>query len=245
MGPIETHEVLGSTQTRAVDLARSGTPDFTVVAARFQSAGVGRLDHAWSSPVGGLYCSVVAPSPAAPPSLFPLAIGAELSTRLAARWGVDARLKWPNDLLVPGGRGRARKLAGILVDRVEGPAGPRLVAGVGVNVRSRAEDFPPELKPRVTTLAEILPSPPELDAVREEVVGAVRSSVELLASPEGTERLLERCRRLLFGVGRPALVDGRPVGIVRSVADDGALLLADGPAEVHIYAGDLTVLEAQ
>ncbi len=245
MGPVETHEVLGSTQRRAVDLARSGTPDFTVVAARFQSAGVGRLDHVWASPVGGLYCSVVAPSPPAPPALFPLAVGTELGARLAARWGIRARLKWPNDLLVPDPTGRGRKLAGILVDRVEGPAGPRLVVGIGVNVRSRVADFPPELQPRVATLADLLPEPPAVEAVREEAVGAVRASVDLLGSAGGTARLLERCRRLLFGVGRPALVDGRPMGILRSVAEAGALLLADGPAAVHIYAGDLTVLEAQ
>lgn len=244
MGPDETHEVLGSTQERAADLARRGAPDFTVVSARRQTAGIGRLDHAWESPTGGLYCSVIAPSPPTPPTLFPLAVGEELSRRLAARWAVRARIKWPNDLWVAEPGSLPGKLAGILVDRVETPIGPRLVAGIGVNVRSRRADFPVGLRGAVVTLAELLPEPPTIEAVCDEAVASVRAATRSLATPDGCARVVAGCRRSLFGVGRPALVDGRPLGLIRSVAEDGALTLADGPAEVRVYAGHLTVLEA-
>lgn len=243
MGPLEAYDVIASTQARARELARTGAPDFTVVTARRQTTGLGRLDHRWASPEGGFYGSVVAPSASAPAPLVPLAVGAELVERLA-RWHVVARLKWPNDLFVTGPGGPPRKLGGILVDRVASGSGPRLVVGLGLNVRPARADFPPELRDRIAILDELTPDRPSFEEVRDDCVRAVRAAVAAVAAPAGRDAVLARCRAALFGVGRPALVDGKPRGIIRGLGDAGELTLADGPAEVRVFAGDLTVLEA-
>jgi BirA family biotin operon repressor/biotin-[acetyl-CoA-carboxylase] ligase len=132
---VEHHDSLDSTNRRARDLAREGA-DRTVVVADGQTGGRGRRDREWTSPRGGIYLSVVR-RPDRPPgdaALFTLA-GAVATARAARALGVDARIKWPNDVLVGD-----RKLAGVLTESAT--AGERLewvVVGVGVNVTAPVE----------------------------------------------------------------------------------------------------------
>lgn len=116
--------------------ARAGRP-FDVFTADFQTAGRGRLDHAWQSAANqNLMFSIVLP---AGDTTLPLVIGLALVKEL------KAMIKWPNDILVDG-----RKLAGILCERV----GDNVIAGIGVNVNQT--DFPPEIADRATSLARLL-----------------------------------------------------------------------------------------
>jgi BirA family biotin operon repressor/biotin-[acetyl-CoA-carboxylase] ligase len=109
---VELHEALGSTQERARELAREGASHGTLVVSEVQTGGRGRLGRRWGSPAGGLWMSLV---------LRP-GISTEVAARLTqaaavgvakALWelGVEARIKWPNDLLVGG-----RKICGILAE---------------------------------------------------------------------------------------------------------------------------------
>ena len=127
----------GSTNDDAKALAREGAPEGTAVLATAQRTGRGRLGRRWSSPRGGLYCSVVFRPALAPAQIAPLslAIGVGVA-RTLDRFGVHTLLKWPNDVLLASASGGRGKVAGILVemsaesDRVEW-----VVVGVGVNVR--------------------------------------------------------------------------------------------------------------
>ena len=109
---VELHASIGSTQERARELARAGTPHGTLVISRAQTGGRGRLGRHWGSPPGGLWMSLVLR-----PNLD--ATAASHMTQAAAvgvakaLWelGVEARIKWPNDLLVGG-----RKICGILAE---------------------------------------------------------------------------------------------------------------------------------
>jgi BirA family biotin operon repressor/biotin-[acetyl-CoA-carboxylase] ligase len=231
-----------STQATAIAMARAGAlPGCRVVADR-QERGVGRGDHTWSSPVGGLYVSMILPRP--PPEqehLVTLSIGVGVRSALESQYGVPALLRWPNDLVVPAGR-RPGKLAGVLVDRVFSiDHGPALVAGVGVNVHADRERFPAELRDRVVNLADLDPPGPSVREVEELVARATLSSVHRLATAEGGRDVVEECRKYLFGRGRRAVVDGALSGKIRDVADDGALWL-EGPAGgVRVRAGSLSV----
>jgi BirA family transcriptional regulator, biotin operon repressor / biotin---[acetyl-CoA-carboxylase] ligase len=244
MGPRYQYDVLGSTQTTAVERARMGVPAMTRFVARRQTDGRGRLDHPWDSPDGNLHLSVVVPEPGRVPTLFPLAVGAELAYGLEERFSVHPVLKWPNDLLVPGSSGSPRKLAGILVDRVEDPVhAAHLVVGIGVNVGAPRSSYAPELADRVAILAELVRPPPSVDDVEAVAAASVERAAAFLRTAEGADRALERCRRALYGVGRRVLVDGMPAGILQALGDDGALWVGDEASPVAVRAGDLTVLE--
>ncbi len=244
-GPREWYEELPSTQDRAIELARAGAEEGTFVVARRQRAGRGRADHVWESPVGGLYLSlVVATTDDANAGLLPLAVGAYLAESLATRFGLPLRVKWPNDLLVVSGRGSPRKLAGILVDRVGSPRlGSAAVVGIGLNVAVDRAALAPELQDRAAVLTELVR--PGLDPVYFEpiVVGAALDAAGAVRDPGRAGEVRSRCRSWLHGVGMPASLDGRPVGVIVGLAEDGALWVEERGERMAIRAGDLRVEE--
>ena len=235
----EEYDELPSTQDRAVALARGGAPEGTRVVARSQSRGRGRLDHAWASPPGGLYLSVVLRPVSAPSPLLPLAIGAALADELERRWTVRPRLKWPNDLLLESPPERARKLSGILVDTVADPRGPAVVAGIGVNVMRPPGGLSTDGPLRPIALEDVVRPCPPLADVEDAAASAAIAAAIALGGPIGTARLLGRCRSMLYGVGRAATVDGVPSGRIAALADDGALLLDRDGTRRAVRAGDL------
>ncbi len=131
-GPLHAYERLDSTSDQLKRLAACGAPHGSVVLARTQTTGRGRHGHTWRSPAGNLYISWLLRPPASLAlTLLPLAIGVAVSDALGA-WGVEARLKWPNDLLAGA---QERKLAGVLTEATSvGGLVETVVIGVGVNL---------------------------------------------------------------------------------------------------------------
>jgi BirA family transcriptional regulator, biotin operon repressor / biotin---[acetyl-CoA-carboxylase] ligase len=243
--PREYHELIPSTQTRALELVRAGAPEGTRVVAGTQNAGRGRLDHGWESPPGGLYLSLAVRLPPEHPSLFPIALGAALSEEVRDRFGAPARLKWPNDLVIVESRRRVRKLAGLLVDRVRTPVnGEMAVIGVGVNVTVPPRGPSPELVGRAAWLSEFAVQPPSLHAVEECVVAAAFDAAHSLSRPGQITAVRARCRAALYGIGRTATVDGHLTGTIDALGDEGELWLATATDRVAIQAGDLKLEES-
>jgi BirA family biotin operon repressor/biotin-[acetyl-CoA-carboxylase] ligase len=153
VGPYLTTERLGrnhvyrdvavSTNLLARSLAREGSPDGTVVVADSQTGGRGRMRRNWISPPGvNLYCSVVL-RPAVPSRRvpeIPLIAAAAIHQALEDEYpGLNAAIKWPNDILVKG-----LKVCGILCEMESEPdLAHVVVAGFGVNLNLEA--IPEEL----------------------------------------------------------------------------------------------------
>jgi BirA family biotin operon repressor/biotin-[acetyl-CoA-carboxylase] ligase len=149
-GPYASLEVVASTGSTNAELrlaAAEGALDRTVLIAEEQTAGVGRRARNWSSPKGaGIYLSILLrPRGVSFADAGSLSIVAGLAlTDLTRKLGVDAVLKWPNDLLVGPDR---RKCAGILAEAVSSatasPEEVTVVVGIGVNVRPSLDHVPP------------------------------------------------------------------------------------------------------
>lgn len=136
----------GSTNADVSAAARAGAAEGLVVVADHQQAGRGRLDRSWDTPAGQAVALSFLLRPTGVPLArwpwLPLLVGVAVVEALEGAAGVRAVLKWPNDVLVSG-----RKLAGILVERVEneadGDAGPAAVVGVGINLAQDADALAP------------------------------------------------------------------------------------------------------
>ncbi|WP_289294962.1 biotin--[acetyl-CoA-carboxylase] ligase [uncultured Reyranella sp.] len=130
-------ESVGSTNDEATRLADDGAPEGTVVWAREQTGGRGRRGRNWASPVGNLYSTTILRPACAAPRAAELGFVAALAVGDLVPAGRTVRLKWPNDVLVDGG-----KVAGILLESAIGQDGlaEHVVAGIGVNV-----SFAPQL----------------------------------------------------------------------------------------------------
>lgn len=127
----------GSTNEDVLKQLAGGAPEGLVIAVEAQTAGKGRLGRSWQAqPGAALTFSVLlrpdqVPQPAR--GWVPLLAGVATGRALQQETGVDARLKWPNDVLVGG-----RKLAGILAEQ----SGDAIVVGIGINVLGREHELP-------------------------------------------------------------------------------------------------------
>lgn len=150
---LECHDVLASTNERAREiLDRLGPAGHgAVVFADEQTGGRGRHGRSWHSPRGlGIACSVALWAGGRLAGLQSLQLCGSLATLTAIRGttGLEARLKWPNDVFLDG-----RKVGGVLVEaRFLGDSLAGLVVGIGVNLLHRADDFPPDLEAAATSL---------------------------------------------------------------------------------------------
>ena len=146
------YETVGSTNTELMALARQGAAEGTVVLARQQTAGRGRMGRSFQSPAGlGLYGSgLLRSSPEDAPRIPALAATA-VRRAIRRSCGLSCGIKWPNDLVLSG-----RKVCGILAEALPGPEGSLwVVVGIGINVCQRREDFLPELRETASSLSMI------------------------------------------------------------------------------------------
>lgn len=122
-------------------LAEQGAPDGIWLRAGRQTGGKGRMGRGWESPVGNLYSSALVRLRASDPMPHTLALVAANAVHALAAplCAGQARIKWPNDILVDGA-----KIAGILLER----AADAIVVGIGINVT----DYPRGLDRPVTSL---------------------------------------------------------------------------------------------
>lgn len=117
--PVEVHESIPNSSDRARARGREGAPHGTFVVAESQTAARGRDGADWSAPRGGVWSSFLARPDLALESAGRLTLAGGLAARDAvAEVGVDARLKWPNDVVLVDADGRRRKLAGVLTELV-------------------------------------------------------------------------------------------------------------------------------
>ncbi len=212
--------VANSTNDRARALAEAGAPHGALVTATEQTAGRGRHGRRWIGPPGrSLLCSLVLRE-----SDGLLSLRAGLAVADIA--GGDARVKWPNDVLVNG-----RKVAGILVE-----ARPQVgwaVLGMGVNVAVDLDDLPADLRATAATLGR---SPDELEGVLIELLAALEARLRepapaALAALRARDALRERPVSWAGGEGTGAGVDAGGRLLVRTGAGE---LVALDAGEVHL-----------
>lgn len=145
--PHRHYRVTDSTNTRARELVEAGAPGGTVVTAREQTAGRGRIGRVWTAPEGKalLYSAILQPldeSHLLLPLSVPLAVCAAAEE---LRPGIECQVKWPNDIWLEG-----RKLSGILIEAK--PQDGWAVIGIGLNLTIASEEFPSDLRQPAVSL---------------------------------------------------------------------------------------------
>jgi BirA family transcriptional regulator, biotin operon repressor / biotin---[acetyl-CoA-carboxylase] ligase len=214
------HRLADSTNERARTLAAAGAPHGTLVTAAEQTAGRGRQGRAWTAgPGAALLMSVVLRPPA---EGLPLAAAVAVCEAVAP----ECLIKWPNDVLVDG-----RKLAGILVEGR--PQDGWAVLGIGLNVTTRLEEFPAELRDTATSLAIA----GQEDVTAETVLAALLPRLEArLQSP--LEEVLAEWQSRDALRGNPVRWDGGE-GTAAGIGTDGSLLVDTDDGRVALSAGEV------
>ena len=234
----------GSTNDEAKERAASGAPDGTVVWARVQRSGRGRRGRSWISPPGNLYVSVILRPACEARSVAQLSFVAALAVHDLVD-GLSpgrARCKWPNDVLVDGG-----KVAGVLLESALGPGGrvDWVVLGIGVNLANH-----PGIKGPI-------PSTSLVDAGVSSLTPeyALHSLLAALArrrrewETQGFAAVRSTWLARAHGLGGPVTVANGErwlTGVFDGLDEEGALVLAQpGGARLTIAAGDVLFGDAE
>ncbi len=227
--PIVLHlDEIDSTNEYAKRIAHE-VPEGTVVVARKQTSGRGRRGRSWVSPEGGLWMSMVLKPEKVDPRL--VFIGALAVVDVLGEFGIQAGIKWPNDVWVGG-----KKIAGILT---EGKAGEYSVLGVGLNVNN---PLPEELRDSATSLMYLTGVEVPLDGVLKRLVLHLNAWYRVYkARPD---LLMAKVRERTFILGRIVEVfqdDSPLVGRAVDVLDDGSLLLDVGGELRRVVYGEVSL----
>lgn len=245
--PLHCFDSIDSTNSEAERLlAAPGATTPLIVAAAAQTAGRGRMGRVWHSrKTGNAYLSLAFRPLLAPERMqaFTLAMGLRLCDFLATRFAVPLQIKWPNDLLCEG-----RKIAGILTEaRVDADHVRDLVFGLGLNINSGMEDFPPELRDTAGSLALAAQKPLDVNGTAAEVIAALLHAYDTFLVEGRGDTFEELWRRYDFLAGKTVSVSilGRVVsGVVSGLDASGALLLRDAAGTVHsLNAGEVSLLK--
>ncbi len=238
------HPSTDSTNTLAVEMARHGAADGTVIVSDAQRRGRGRLGRSWASPAGcNLYVSVVLRPPMAPDAIPQITLMTAVSLHgvLAETTALPVRIKWPNDLWVGG-----RKLAGILTEMASELDRIRyVVVGFGVNVNLAEDALPQDLRHRATSLyMETGARWPRVVLLRRVLQALDRDYVRFCR--EGfapfrsgfIEASMTLGRRIRLG-----MPEGDVEGFALDITEQGALQIRKDDGEiVDVLSGDVTVL---
>jgi BirA family transcriptional regulator, biotin operon repressor / biotin---[acetyl-CoA-carboxylase] ligase len=229
---------IDSTNTALLAAAREGAAEGLVYLADHQTAGRGRLDRRWeASPGSSLLVSVLLRPSIAPSRAHwvTAVVGLAASDACASVAGVDALLKWPNDLVVDD-----RKLGGILAEAVvEGGAVRAVVVGMGLNV-NWPTPLPGELEATATACNLVAGHEVDRDALFDAFLDRLAVRYDALERPSTLSDLRDRSATLGRAVRVELPADRVVVGRAVDLAEDGALLVETRPGEViRVSVGDV------
>lgn len=235
-------EEVDSTNTLAKQLAEEGAGAGTLVLAEKQSMGKGRRGRSWVNPPGTNIAMTLLLRPDIPPekaSMLTLVMGLAVARGCNQLLGVEAKIKWPNDVILSG-----KKICGILtemsaqVDYIN-----YLVIGTGINVN--LEEIPEEIRDKATSLyleTGVRVSRGKLIAA---VLEAFEPCYEQFLRTQDLSGMLAEYNRLLVNCGRPVTVldpGGAYEGVSRGINSQGELLVVrEDQTETAVYAGEVSV----
>jgi BirA family biotin operon repressor/biotin-[acetyl-CoA-carboxylase] ligase len=207
-------------------------PQAMIIAGE-QFAGRGRNARQWSSPPGkGIYATTLLMRPLSELPMVPLEIANIVATYLRETFAVDARIKWPNDILVGG-----RKIAGILIEARTRDDHVMLIVGTGVNVEPATGDD----RPNAVSLAEV--SPRDFRGISTATEAFIEHVDARVGQPFDGERVLAEWRRLSVHANGDrvscVLGDRTVSGAWAGIDEHGRAMLRDGEGTTAVSAGDL------
>jgi BirA family transcriptional regulator, biotin operon repressor / biotin---[acetyl-CoA-carboxylase] ligase len=234
-------ETADSTQNIAISLASKPDSHGAVVIAEQQKSGRGRQKRKWLSPKGGIWLSVVLkPSiPTAKITLLPFVAALAACDAIKAT-GLDARLKWPNDIMISG-----KKVAGILLDvSAEADQVNYAVIGIGINANVDSAAISARLKgPKITSISDELGrNVSRLDLTWSLLENLEHYYVEM--EQHGAGAILQKWKKNSDMLGRKVAVvqnNNTVQGVAADVNDDGSLLLRTDHGDINVVSGDIHV----
>ncbi|MBW1812597.1 MAG: biotin--[acetyl-CoA-carboxylase] ligase [Deltaproteobacteria bacterium] len=226
---------VNSTMDVARNMAKDDCPHFTVIIAESQTKGRGRLKRKWISEEGGLYFTIVL-RPDVPITLVHMVnfcASLSLAKILQNHFSLNAKVKWPNDVLVDD-----KKISGLLSEMEADDNGIYFVnIGIGINVNND----PALEEPNATSLKKLLGK----DVLRKTILSLFLDEFENSLNLSNVNKIMSQWKKYTMTLGKEVrIVTSRETteGTAIDVDESGALILKleDGSLKKIIY-GDCFV----
>lgn len=234
--PIMFFEDVPSTNAVAKEFAKQGAPEGTVIFARQQSAGRGRLGRSFESPQGGIYLSMVARPSLSPENSLCLTMAASVGIRRAVEkaTGLPLSIKWVNDLYFG-----ERKVCGILAEGSVSTEGKLDYCIIGAGLNFTTAQFPPELAGIAGSLYPDGNAPVSINKMAgimaEELFKAIRNPT----APDIYEEY--KAHSMVLGK-RVKLLQREEWGTALDILKNGSLVVdVDGKGETVINSGEVSL----
>lgn len=204
-----------------------------IIIAGEQFAGRGRNERSWSSPPGkGIYATALVTRTAEEMPYVPLAMATIIARYLTESFGIDARIKWPNDVMAGG-----KKIAGILIEARIQQDHAFMVVGIGVNV----EPVQDEARPNATSIREAAAR--GYEGVENATLKFIEQTDAGLSRHFERQEVLAEWRRLSVHRTGDAITcnlgDRTVSGTWAGIDERGRALLKHGDQTTAVSAGDL------
>ena len=168
--------------------------NLSVIAAVGQSAGRGQGDHTWFASPGKNITATIVLKPenlSAGDYLFVTRVTTLALLSYVREHGVQARIKWPNDIWV-----EDRKICGILIENIiDGNRMKACLIGIGLNIN---EEGWPENLPNPVSLKELTGKEYDVRHELQLLVGQISRHSEMLLSSDGRNYLEQEFARYVF-----------------------------------------------
>ncbi|MGV8981377.1 biotin--[acetyl-CoA-carboxylase] ligase [Clostridium sp.] len=237
------YDSIGSTNSKAKELAEGGEQHGTVIVSEEQTTGRGRLGRNWVSPkYKGIWMSIILRPNIITENISQITLlGAAAVQKAIMKMGIKTSIKWPNDIVL-----NSRKVCGILtemsgeIDHIN-----YLVMGIGINVNLDEEDVPKDLKAVATSL--LVESGEHID--RKILLANVLNTFEELYNDfvqnGDIKQTIEICRKNSILIGNEIqLISRGKVTTAKAVdiSDSGELVIKNSKGMIeHIVSGEVSI----
>ncbi len=234
---LEVYEETDSTNRIAKELAAAGAEEGTLVLAKRQTGGKGRLGRSFFSPEGGIYMSMILRPmiPAERALLITTCAAVAVARAIERVCGVKAGIKWVNDIFVDG-----KKVCGILAEAGLNPDSDipdYVVLGIGINVKK--QQVPEELQEIVGCLEDAGQS-----VLNEDLIATVWEEFDELYRNLSTAVFMEEYKERSILLGREVTVlatEGDYRAVVTDIDTEGHLVIERNGREEILSSGEVSV----
>ncbi len=250
----ELWETIDSTNNRAIELARSGSAQGTMILASQQSAGRGRSGNTWLSPANsGLYMSFIVRPKLAVTNLpvITLITGVAVVQAIQSCLGIKVGLKWVNDLIADG-----KKIGGILAEyqkqaivnenekHIAGSGA--LIIGIGLNLYKPETDLPPDTEKKMGFLdSSLVVDHKSID--KNQLVAFIANELEMAIEKmelDEVPSLLNSWRAYSITLGEEIVAnvgDKQIKGLALDITDNGELIIKTQAGNITLSAGEVSI----
>jgi len=240
-------DVIDSTQNYALTIASNQKENGSVVIAQRQTSGRGRHGRKWSSPVGGIWLSIILHPKfdISYTTLFPIASSLALALAIENTLRIKPELKWPNDVTING-----KKVAGMLVDiTVQSNKIESLILGVGINFKIDEKKVNKSLKgtPNFYGASSLI----KKNETKNSIVFIQSFLFELEQIFEqlnqgNLKSIIKRWSNRSSTIGKKISIstsDKKIVGKAVKIDSDGALVIMQGKKTEKVLVGDVNYIQ--